>query len=121
MSHQGYEGWFPECLVCGLGNVGPIVCLDPICHEHHGLRTIVANEERLVAHDGHHWKRCQLCERRCLSDPAAWGSFALCVGCWNKFASADVYPPTSPSQLFTDVERGAVVLRPEVIVRKIET
>ena len=27
MSHQGYEGWFPECLVCGCGNVGAIVCL----------------------------------------------------------------------------------------------
>ena len=33
MSHQGYEGWFPECINCGFGNVGAVVCLDPTCHE----------------------------------------------------------------------------------------
>jgi hypothetical protein len=121
MSHQGYEGWFPECLVCGYGNVGPIVCLDPTCHERYGLHTVVATDERLVRYDGHYWKLCQLCERRCLSDPAAWGSFALCVECWNKFAEADVYPPTSPSLLLSAVERGEVILRPQVRVRKIGT
>jgi hypothetical protein len=124
MSHQGYQGWFPECLVCGCGNVGPVVCLDPTCHEHYGLRTVDAtdaSDERLVTHDGHFWKLCQLCERRLLSDPGAWGSFGLCVECWNKFARADVYPPTSPSLLETAVARGEVVLRPEVRVRKIES
>jgi hypothetical protein len=119
MSHQGFEGWFPECLVCGCGNVGPVVCLDPACHEQHGLRTVEATDERLATHDGHFWKLCQLCERRYLSDPGAWGSFALCLGCWNEFARADVYPPTSPSLLVAAVERGEVVLRPEVRVRKI--
>ncbi len=120
MSHQAYEGWFPECLVCGCGNVGPIVCLDPACHQRNGLRKVEAIDQRLVTHDGHSWKLCQLCERRFLSDPAAWGSFALCVGCWNTFARAGIYPPTSASLLVAAVERGEVVLRPEVRVRKIE-
>jgi len=120
MSHQGYEGWFPECLVCGCRNVGPIVCLDPTCHERHGLATITATDERFVSHDGHHWKLCQLCERRFLSDAGAWGSYALCVQCWNKFATAGVYPPTSPSLLIAAVERGEVVLRPEVLVTKLQ-
>jgi hypothetical protein len=119
MSHQGYEGWFPECLVCGCGNVGPIVCLDPACHEEHGLRIVAATDERLVAQDGHSWKLCQLCERRFISDAGAWGSFALCVACWNKFALAGVYLPTSPPLLVAAVERGEVVLRPELRVRKI--
>ena len=120
MSHQGFEGWFPECLVCGCGNVGPVVCLDPTCHEHHGLRSIIATDEHSVTRDGHHWKLCQLCERQCLSDPGAWGSFALCIECWNKFAQAEVFPPHSPSLLVAAVERGVVVLRPEVRVRKVE-
>ncbi len=119
MSHQGYEGWFPECLVCGCGNVGPIVCLDPTCHEHNGLRILDTDDERLVTHDGHYWKLCQLCERRLLSDRGAWGSFGLCVGCWNTFVRAGVYPPTSSLHLLAAVERGEVVIRPEVKVRKI--
>jgi hypothetical protein len=119
MSHQGYEGWFPECLVCGYGNVGPIVCLDPTCHERHGLVAITAIDERLVSHDGHTWKLCQLCERRFLSDAGAWGSFALCVSCWNKFATAGAFPPTSPALLVAAVECGEVVLRPEVRVTKL--
>ena len=81
--------------------------------------SISANPARgaLVTHDGHAWKLCQLCERRFLSDPGAWGSFGLCLGCWNTFARAGVYPQTSPSLLVAAVERGEVVLRPEVRVR----
>lgn len=37
------------------------------------------------------------------------------------FSLTQTYPPTSPSQPFTDGERGAVVLRSEVRVMKIET
>jgi hypothetical protein len=121
MSHQGFEGWFPECLVCGCGNVGPILCLDPTCHERHGLTTIDAKDERLVSHDGHHWKLCQFCDRGFLSDPGAWGSFGLCIECWNKFAAAGMFPPTSPALLVDAVERGEVVLRPVVRVTKIRT
>src|SRR5437660_9460439 len=118
MSHQGCDGWFPECLVCGLGNVGPIVCLDPTCHERHELRVVDSADEGLVTQDGHSWKCCHLCDRPFISDPGAWGSFALCLKCWNKFARAGVYPPTSPSLLLAAVERGEVVLHPEVSVRK---
>jgi hypothetical protein len=39
---------------------------------------------------------------------------------WNKFATAGVYPPTSPGLLVSAVERGQVVLKPEVRVIKIE-
>src|SRR5262249_14251950 len=118
MSHQGCEGWFPECLVCGSGNLGPIVCLDPTCHEHAGLRTIKATDQRLVLRGGHWWKLCQLCERPVLSDAGAWGTFALCVGCWNTFALADVYPPPTPSQLILAMEQGEITRRPEITVRK---
>ena len=62
MSHQGYEGWFPECIVCHCGNVGPVICLEPACHEAHGLKavvpvnTIIAGDpqpdERLIRQDG---------------------------------------------------------------------
>jgi len=30
MSHQGEEGWYPECKDCGCGNLGEVVCID--CH-----------------------------------------------------------------------------------------
>ena len=29
MSHQGEEGWYPECIVCNSGNLGSeVVCKD---------------------------------------------------------------------------------------------
>jgi len=28
MSHQGMDGWYPECEECGMGNCGKMVCLD---------------------------------------------------------------------------------------------
>jgi len=31
MSHQGMEGWYPECEECGCGNLGKVVCID--CHK----------------------------------------------------------------------------------------
>jgi hypothetical protein len=48
MSHQGYEGWFPECIVCHCPNVGRIVCLEPACHEAHGLKAVVPTQ-KLIA------------------------------------------------------------------------
>lgn len=26
MSHQGEDGWYPECKVCDCGNLGNVVC-----------------------------------------------------------------------------------------------
>jgi hypothetical protein len=106
MSHQGSEGWFPECILCHCGNVGPVVCLDPTCHEAYGARSIkpkqasIAGDLRddmlLVREDGHWWKRCQLCGRRIHSDPGAFGSYAICVRCFNVCAARGESPPTKP-------------------------
>ena len=94
MSHQGFEGWFPECIVCHKGNVGGVVCLDPTCHDRHGLKSIdTSGDERLVKEDGHWWKCCQLCDKRIHSDPAAYGSYAICVECFNTFVSRGEWPP----------------------------
>jgi hypothetical protein len=109
MSHQGYEGWFPECVVCHCGNVGPVVCLDPTCHEAHGLKTIelkptkhiagnLAVDEGLIEEDGHWWKCCQLCGRRIHADPGAFGSYAICVECFNQCVSQGQEPPNTPRQ-----------------------
>jgi hypothetical protein len=101
MSHQGYEGWFPECLVCGMGNLGGIVCLTPNHEEVHGLTPIVGERSGIshLAQDdaGHWWMQCLLCDHRVLSDPFAWGSCAYCAGCWNHFTSRGLYPPGSVS------------------------
>ena len=107
MSHQGYEGWFPECIVCRMGNVGAVVCLDPTCHEAYGLNPIelrltkyvtgdLSVDEKLIEEDGHWWKCCQLCDRRIHADPGAFGSYAICLRCFDKYASEGEYPPTTP-------------------------
>jgi hypothetical protein len=106
MSHQGYEGWFPECIVCHCGHVGPVVCLDPTCHELHGLRAVevtkkvvagdLVEDEQLVNADGHWWKSCQACGKRLLSDPGAFGSYAICVKCFNESVMKRELPPSSP-------------------------
>ena len=28
MSHQGEDGWYPECSECDMGNLGKVVCID---------------------------------------------------------------------------------------------
>ena len=66
MSHQGHEGWIPECIVCHCGDVGPVVCLDPTCRETYGLKPIHVKatglvhgdstvDERLIQEEGHWW------------------------------------------------------------------
>lgn len=101
MSHQGHEGWFPECLVCGMGNLNGIVCVTPDYVDQHGLTPIVgtmAGTSRLAREDdGHWWKHCLLCDHPSLSDPGSWGSVAYCIGCWNHFTSRGLYPPASVS------------------------
>lgn len=98
MSHQGYEGWFPECLICGMGNLGGIVCLTAD-GEVHGLTPIVAGRSGisdLVRDDAsHRWKQCLLRDHRVLSDPFAWGSRAYCIGCWDHFTTQGMFPPTT--------------------------
>ena|SRR5215510_13757782 len=106
MSHQYYEGWFPECIVCRCGNVGPVVCLDPTCQESHGPRTVEANkkyiagdlsaDEQLVQEDNHWWKCCQICSRRIHADPGAFGSYAVCLKCFNRAVRNGELPVTSP-------------------------
>lgn len=119
MSHQGYEGWFPECVVCRCGNVGPIVCLDPTCHEQHGQRPIelrpsvyvegnLSVDEKLVREAGHWWKCCQLCDRRVHADPGAFGVFAICVGCFNRYIEARRQPPGSPFDAERDAANGVL-------------
>ena len=99
MSHQGHEGWFPECLVCGMGNLSGIVCVTPDYADQHGLTPIVgstpATSKFERGEDGHWWKHCLLCDHPALSDPGAWGSVAYCTGCWNHFTSRGLYPPVS--------------------------
>jgi hypothetical protein len=99
VSHQGYEGWFPECLVCGGGNVGAVVCLNPTCHEAHEGQLIASATERLVQADSHWWKLCHWCDRPIRADGGAWGTYALCIECWNSHAAAGILPPASPGEL----------------------
>jgi hypothetical protein len=97
MSHQGFPGWFPECLVCGAGNLPGIVCLSPP-EEAHGLIPINACSPGLsmeTERDGHVWKQCLLCETLMLADPFSWGSFGYCTDCWNRFAERGLFPPSS--------------------------
>jgi len=107
MSGQWQRGWFPECLVCGMGNVGPVICLDPTCHEAHQGDIIEGGDEHLVTRDGHSWKLCNWCAGPILADAGAWGTYALCVDCWNRSARHRTLPPASPIQMAKLVKRGA--------------
>ena len=75
MSHQGHHGWFPECLICGLGNLGAIVCVTPDFGDQHGLTPIVGPDLEISTleqgSDGHWWKSCLLCDHLTLADARA--------------------------------------------------
>jgi hypothetical protein len=112
MSHQGLEGWFPECFICGGGNLNGVICMTPLVDEEHGFQPIrgeMSGISELRHEDGHSWKRCLLCPTQMVSDPFSWGSYAYCIECWNDFASRGVYPPTSASRArrLTPEEWGA--------------
>lgn len=96
MSNQGEDGYFPVCLVCGMGNLGPVVCLDPTCHEQREGRVIEGAKEKYLEAAGHAWQLCQFCDGRVRSDGGAFGTYALCVACWNSFAREGLLPPASP-------------------------
>ena len=107
LSHQFEVGWFPECIKCHMGNVGPVVCLSPLCREAQTAGPVLLEksvyvhgdlsvDEKLVEVDGHNWKCCQLCDLRILADPGAFGSYALCVKCFNDCVALGIDPPTLP-------------------------
>ena len=99
MSHQGYEGWFPGCLVCGMGNLGGIICLSPAAWDDHDFQVIRGSVSGVSplrqAADGHWWKEFLLCDQQVLADPNVWGSMAFCIGCWNHFAARGLHPPAT--------------------------
>jgi hypothetical protein len=98
MSHQGYEGWFPECVVCGMGNLRGVICMTPLVDERHGLTPIVGprrGDSELFGADNHWWKRCLLCDTVMCSDAFSWGSLAYCIECWNHFTKRGLYPPST--------------------------
>jgi hypothetical protein len=100
VSHQGLPGWFPECVICGMGNLPGAVCLNPLPEIH--AQTPITDAHAMSAEielDGHMWKRCLLCQTTMLADPAAWGSVAYCVDCWNRFARRGLHPPTTATQV----------------------
>jgi hypothetical protein len=110
MSHQGYEGWFPECILCGAGNVGPVVCLNPVCHEQYieGPKEYtdeIFADDGLIKEDNHWWKCCRLCDRRIHADPVAFGSYALCASCFHQYARHGKYPPTHPKSVMQSQPR----------------
>src|SRR3569832_1407244 len=98
MSHQGYEGWFPECIVCGMGNLSGVICLNPGCHE----RFYEESDEApgvagsgLQQRDGHCWEKCCCCSHLMLSDALAWGSLGICISCFTAYFRARRLPPYS--------------------------
>lgn len=107
LSHQFEVGWFPECIKCHCGNVGPVVCLSPLCREAQAAEPVLLEkgvyvhgdlsvDEKLLEADGHNWKCCQLCDLKMLADPGAFGSYALCVKCFNDCIRLGIDPPTQP-------------------------
>lgn len=115
MSHQGLPGWFPECVICGLGHLGGFVCLHVQQEEVHGLVRVTGlerDEPNLWEEDGHWWTRCLLCETAALSDPVAWGSVGYCVGCWNSYVRRGMFPPSRVGR--SEADRSPTeVFRPE--------
>ncbi len=115
MSNPGENGWFPECLVCGMGNIGCAVCLDPTCHERRAGIIIAGAREKYLEQAGHCWQLCQFCDRPMLSDGGAFGVYGLCTGCWNAYAQAGRLPPSSPEEVRDHLASG--VLRIESVQR----
>lgn len=108
MSNQGENGWFPECLICGRGNIGGAVCLDPTCHERHNGAIIESACEKYVQKEGHWWQHCHCCDTPILSDGGSFGVYALCIDCWNVHARAGRLPPSSPLTLHENLASGVL-------------
>ena len=97
VSHQGLEGWFPECINRGMGNLGGVVCLRPD-HVPADLPSKDAPGQlsELQHLDGHWWKSCVICDARIFADPWSWGVYALCLSCaWLYEKSGADWPTTA--------------------------
>jgi len=89
MSSQTSVGWFPECHICGFGNIGTFCCLRPECLE--AARNLPREQwfdvnvwrrtQPLQDKCGEWWSRCIICNKQVLASPEAWGSFACCFNC----------------------------------------
>src|SRR5688572_1993391 len=102
MSHQGINGWFPECLICGMGNLPGMVCLDPSCHEFiyesmHEPPAAAASESHQK--NGHDWKTCAACQNDIRCDGGAWGTYGICTDCLAVYFRARRLPPASPAEV----------------------
>ena len=111
MSHQGYDDWFPECLLCGHGNLGSvgIVCLDPTCHEYfyaEATEPPIATASKRSVTDGHHWASCACCDKQVRADAGSWGTYAICIPCFRAYFTARRLPPSTPTLLHRDLSSG---------------
>lgn len=90
MSNQNREGWFPECLICFLGNIGEHICLP--C----GLKGEVDSEKLMAAQNqenypepylrgNHYYLNCFQCQRGTIADGGSYGVYAICLNCYPKF------------------------------------
>lgn len=99
MSHQGYEGWFPECLVCGMGNLGgnhlpiarrlgrtrlqgyPRLCQRRVAASTGGRRPLV--------------ERVPVVRSTGPGRPQRLGIHGLLHRLWNHFAARGLHPPAT--------------------------
>lgn len=124
MSHQGYEGWFRECINCGMGNLRGIVCLRP----DHGIADLPPKDapgqtSELQQVDEHWWKPCVICGGLVLADPLSWGVYALCLTCaWVYRNAGEDWPATADPKdprIYPDSHpRGFGPLRVEIPKRR---
>ena len=97
MSNQSFEGWFPECINCGMDNLEGVVCLRPD-HVPADLPSKDAPGQlsELQYLNGHWWKPCVICEARIIANPLSWGVYALCLTCaWLYKQAGQDWPNTA--------------------------
>ncbi len=109
MSHQEMNGWFPECLICGMGNLNGVVCLDPTCHEYiyesaHDAPMPSSTTEH-HSH-GHFWKTCAACQKDILADGGSWGTYGICTECFASYFHARRLPPENPAEVARHLHHG---------------
>ncbi|QIF00164.1 hypothetical protein [Roseimicrobium sp. ORNL1] len=109
MSHPGIEGWFPECIICGMGNLHGVICLDPTCHEfiyESSHDAPVSSSTREHHSHGHFWKTCAACQHDIRADGASWGTYAICTECFASYFAARRLPPASPAEVAQHLSHG---------------
>ena len=111
MSHQGNDDWYPECLVCGMGNFHGVVCLDPTCHEHSFAELSeppLDSQSKRFTEDGHRWVSCACCEKAVRADGGAWGTYGICISCFTAYFLARRLPPIGPIDLNRHLTTGVL-------------